>query len=224
MAMFGSLLLATLVALAASGGMYVLHTEEDASLKGEIAVITHNQDVEQHLAQYKDVIGHDYEAYRNHIYRVLTYALHIFKKPSEKQMRVLAAGLVYHDLGLWSDNDLDYLVPSITRAKKNLAALGFTEEELHIVSDIIMWHHKVTPFYGNNTCKDHVALVEAVRRADWIDATKGLVSKGMPRQHIAKVQGKIANAGFHQALLEFGYKLHRWNLPRHLEILRIFRW
>eukprot|EP01102_Stenamoeba_stenopodia_P003632 TRINITY_DN13803_c0_g1_i1.p1 TRINITY_DN13803_c0_g1~~TRINITY_DN13803_c0_g1_i1.p1 ORF type:complete len:217 (-),score=52.23 TRINITY_DN13803_c0_g1_i1:53-703(-) len=184
----------------------------------DIKIIESAPHVERHLAAYRDKIGADYTAYRNHIYRVLSYA-NYFLQGDETHREVIEAALVYHDLGLWSDDALAYLEPSTARARKELAKAFNSPEQLQLVEDIIMNHHKVTPFTGSNA-----KYVEAVRKADWIDATQGLVAQGMPRANIALVSQTIPNAGFHKALLELGPRLRGWNVYRIVtELGSIFR-
>ncbi|MFO0264122.1 MAG: phosphohydrolase, partial [Planctomycetota bacterium] len=65
--------------------------------------------VEQLLAPYRESIGKDYDGYRNHVYRTITYALHFL---NGQHQQLVETALVYHDLGLWTDRDLAYLEPS----------------------------------------------------------------------------------------------------------------
>ena len=44
--------------------------------KAPIQVIRESEGVEVHLQSYQAIIGDDYEGYKGHIYRVLSYALH----------------------------------------------------------------------------------------------------------------------------------------------------
>lgn len=102
-----------------------------------------------------------------------------------------------------------------------------------MVKKIILWHHKLTPYqeeeeeeeFDDEKEKESLSLVvEAVRKADWIDATMGIVSHGMPRKHILKVQREIKNANFHWTLLSFGPKLHGFNVYKIVtEISSIFK-
>ena len=88
----------------------------------DIAVITTSKNVENLLAKYKTQIGGDFEvcitttifsfivltpllpsqntfqAYRGHIYRVLTY-INYFLDGDKSQQNAIEAALVYHDLG-----------------------------------------------------------------------------------------------------------------------------
>src|SRR4051794_27084010 len=83
----------------------------DEKLKGDIKIITSRADIESHLSQHKATIGSDFDGYRNHVYRVLCYALHYLHGDTSK-LNVIAVALVYHDIGLWTDKNLAYLEPS----------------------------------------------------------------------------------------------------------------
>ena len=166
----------------------------------EIQVITHSDHVEELLAPYADAIGKDLEGYRGHIYRVLSYALYFLGGDSPKRQEIEAA-LVYHDIGLWSDRQLAYLEPSISRAHEDNAANNWNYDP-ELLRDIIYWHHKLTPYRGLNE-----DIVNAVRKADWIDATAGLVRQGMPKACIEKVTAAIPSAGFYDTLKRIGPEL-----------------
>jgi hypothetical protein len=179
---------------------------EDPTLKGDIKIITHSKFVEDHLSGYEELIGSDLAGYRGHIYRVLTYTMH-FLHGDETHLPAIAAALVYHDLGLWTDSTLSYIEPSCQRAKESLVDFGFDAEEQQLIDDAINFHHKFTLFTG-----PHADIVNAVRMADWIDASMGVLAKGMPRSHIRTVMEAIPNDGFHQTLMEFGPRLHGNNV------------
>lgn len=86
--------------------------------------------------------------------------------------------------GLWTHHTLAYLESSSEGAMHKLPA-GTSQRDSKLVHDIIEQHHKVTSFAQSDSL--YSAIVEAVRKADWIDATAGTLSKGMPRVHINKV-------------------------------------
>ncbi|MEM7136385.1 MAG: phosphohydrolase [Myxococcota bacterium] len=170
------------------------------SLSNDIRIVTQSDHIEGLLARYRETIADDFEGYRGHIYRVLSYALH-FLGDEETDRPTIEAALVYHDIGLWSDRALGYLEPSIARAQQDNATegWGYDAELLH---DIIYWHHKVTPFRGRNA-----DVVNAVRRADWVDASAGLVRMGMPKPCVAEVRRTIGDAGFYDTLKRIGPEL-----------------
>ena len=197
-------LLVLVVIVAVSIGLLVIEEKGDAS-KGDINVISSSEEIEKHLQQYQSLLGNDYNGYRGHLYRVLTYTMYYLDGESSHRPLIEAA-LVYHDIGLWTDSVLNYLDPSFGRFKENFCDL-YTEEELQLVHDIIIFHHKVTAFEG-----PHADIVNAVRKADWIDATQGIVHQGMSIDNIAKVTEAIPAQGFYSTLREFGTRLHGYNV------------
>lgn len=96
---------------------------EDESLQGEINVITHEENLEKYLSPFKTTIGADYDGYRNHLYRVLTYTVH-FLHGDKSFLPAISAALVYHDIALWTDSELAYLEPSAKRAETDLGVYG----------------------------------------------------------------------------------------------------
>ena len=182
----------------------------------DIAVITHSDHVEALLAPYAEAIGEDFEGYRGHIYRVLTYALYFLGGDSPNRQEIEAA-LVYHDLGLWSDRELAYLEPSIERAHADNVVHQWNYDP-ELLRDIIFWHHKITPYRGPNE-----DIVNAVRKADWIDATAGLVRQGMPKRNVVKVSQAIPHAGFYDTLKRIGPELTGSLLKSVAGLLKVYK-
>ena len=183
---------------------------EQTNLNTDIKIISESEYVETYLQPFESVIGADYPGYRNHIYRVLTFAIH-FLNGKEDDIEIIAAALVFHDIGLWTDKAISYIDVSVDRAKWTLRSI-LPKESIDLVNNIIYWHHKITPYTGR-----HEDVIEAVRKADWLDATLGIVNYGMPASHISKVYKAIPDSGFHQTF-------HGWNYIRIVrEISQIFR-
>lgn len=183
----------------------------------EIEVIKSSDVIEGLLAEFKEVVGEDYDGYRGHLYRVLSYTNYYLKGVTSYR-KVIETALVYHDIGLWTDGELSYLEPSTDRAVKRFGN-EFTEEETTLMINIIMQHHKFLPFSG-----PHEDIVNAVRKADWIDASHGILKKGISETNVRKVESSIPNAGFHKTLANFGPKLHGANAFKIVwEISGIFR-
>jgi hypothetical protein len=195
------------------------------ALVRSIEVHKNSKHLEERLTKYKDLIGEDYEGYRNHIYRVLTYSLHYLNTDRahfadiQKFIPVIEEALVFHDIGLWTDKQLSYLEPSSFRAKEALHDI-YSEEELTLLHNIIFWHHKVTDFEG-----EHKDIVNAVRKADWIDATMGLVNFGMPNPLITEVNAVLPESGFHRTLVEIGPRYYGYNVYKIVtELVTILKW
>ena len=178
-----------------------------AQLEGGLRIIDSLPSVEKQLDKYKGDLGEDYAGYRGHIYRVLTYAIH-FLDGDTSHLDLIGLALVYHDLAVWSDKNLAYIEPSVARARQDLKD-SLTEKELALVADIIYWHHSLKSYEGEQS-----SVINAVIKADLIDFSRGLITLGMPRRHIAKLSQLVPNNGFHKALMEVGFRYHGWNVFR----------
>lgn len=159
-----------------------------------IAIPIHRPHVEAILSRYADAIGSDFAGYRNHVYRTITYAMHFLGQAPEHE-RLVETAFAYHDIGLWTDHQLAYLEPSEAVALADNEALGWGLDP-DALRAAIHWHHKIFPYRGA-----HVAVVEACRKADWIDASMGLLRKGLPRALVREVEATFPNEGFHNTLL-----------------------
>lgn len=150
--------------------------------------------VEEILKRYKTVIGKDFSGYRNHVYRTITYAMH-FLNQSVKDELLIETAFAYHDIGLWTDKELAYLEPSeeVALFDNDKYKWGLDPDALR---GAIHWHHKITQYRGS-----HARVIEACRKADWIDASKGLIRKGISKEIIAEVEAAYPNCGFHDTLL-----------------------
>lgn len=192
------------VAAALGLGLYVSQVG-DASA-GDIVVTRRSEDVETAIAPFEAALGSDLEPYKRHLYRLLSYAMHMLGEEGQAHRSVIEKALVYHDIGIWTDDTLAYLEPSAARLEKDLGA-SLSAEELQLARDIIIFHHKVTAFEG-----PHADVVNAVRKADWIDVSMGVVSHGVSRDNIAKVNVALPKRGFHSALLAASLRLHGFNV------------
>ena len=139
-------------------------------------------------------LGHDFGAYRNHVYRVANLCAAMVEGRGDLEKIAVAA--VFHDLGIWTDKTFDYIAPSVALAREYLAArdrAAWIPEIEQMIAD----HHKITPSHANRG-----SLVEPFRRADWIDVTRGLRTFGLPRPLIRSVLAGWPSAGFHWRLVE----------------------
>lgn len=159
-----------------------------------ITVNTERPFVEELFARYETLIGRDFPGYRNHVYRTITYAMH-FLGNAEEHERLVEAVFVYHDIGLWTDHELAYLEPSETLALTDNKKYGLGLDP-DLLCGAIHWHHKISPYTG-----PHREVIEACRKADWIDASKGMLRKDMSRAAIAEVEIAFPNLGFHNTLV-----------------------
>jgi hypothetical protein len=209
--MFISSFLFIIITVVAIGiSLFLYPIESDSNLPNEINIIENDETVEKLLKRHKNQIGKDYDGYRGHIYRVLTYANHFLHNDNSNR-KVISAALVYHDIGLWTNHSLAYLEPSCEFAKKMMKKAKFESRKIKLAQEIIYWHHKLTDYDGSEYSLDN-KIINAVRKADWIDASLGFIHYGMPTKHFKSVMQKIPNNGFHKTLIEFGPRLRGWNV------------
>ena len=150
--------------------------------------------VEELLERYRAVIGEDFPGYRNHVHRTVSYAMH-FLDYDESFEALVETAFVYHDIGLWTDHELAYLEPSeaVALDDNEKYAWGLDPEALQ---GAIHWHHKISAYKG-----PHEQLIEACRKADWVDASIGNIRKGLSREAIGQVETAFPNHGFHKSLI-----------------------
>lgn len=149
------------------------------------------------LNQHAEQLGADFAAYRNHAYRTANLCFAMLDPGSIDAARidVISIAAAFHDLGIWTDQTFDYLGPSRQLAHDWLAsnACGGKTSE---IDRMILNHHKLTAYRG-----PHGELVEAFRRADWIDVTRGVVKFGVSRVFLKDVLSTFPDAGFHRRLM-----------------------
>jgi hypothetical protein len=152
-------------------------------------------------------LGGDFTADRNHAYRVVNLCVAL--SPGEPaQLEKIATAAAFHDLGIWTDCTFDYLGPSAELACAHLTRAG-REEWAPEVTEMIFEHHKISPYRGQRH-----RLVEPLRRADWVDVSKGLITFGLPRELLREVFSTWPSVGFHKRLVRLGLnrlRTHPWN-------------
>jgi hypothetical protein len=134
----------------------------------------------------------DFLAYRNHVYRIVNLCIEFVGRG---ELEKIAVAAVFHDLGIWTNRTFDYIAPSIGLAHDYLIARA-REDWTAEIEQMIADHHKIT-----RSTSDPDSLVEAFRRADWIDVTRGLRGFGISRPFVARLFATWPDAGFHWRLV-----------------------
>ena len=191
-------------------GAYVYLAPETDTGDIDPYIVTNSDMIEKHLKRYKRSIGDDYAGYRGHIYRVFSYTLYKLrdKNLNKKEKEMIETALVYHDIGLWSDKELNYIEPSVDTMIESLPDRQYTKKQIRLMEEIIRYHHKITTYSNENDEKD---IVNTVRECDLIDFSLGMVTNGVSRANIKKVMDKIPNDGFHYTLMTIGSRYHGFN-------------
>jgi hypothetical protein len=177
-------------------------------------LITELAELDALFDRYAERFGRDQTPYRNHVYRIIN--LVAAQRPvNDQELRKLELAGFFHDAGIWLAGTFDYLGPSARLACHYLAEQGLQawDNEIHAM---IVHHHKITP-------SEHPpgSLVEAFRRADWIDVSLGLVRFGIPRSQLREINLRFPNAGFHQLLASLSARQLLTQPWRPLPMLRL---
>lgn len=169
--------------------------------------------VDEILDHYREAMGDSFTGYRNHVYRVvnLCYWTGPYNELDREKIQIAGA---FHDIGIWTDNSLDYLQPSADHATRYLTDNGRTDW-ISEVTEMIVMHHRLS------SCQDsQYPLVEAFRRADIADFSLGVLNMGFPRAFVSQLKKMFPNSGFHPFLLRRG---SAWFLKHPLRPLPMFR-
>ena len=159
---------------------------------GSGALLTRIPIIDDVLDNHAAALGDDFVGYRNHVYRIVNLCVAF---AGQRELEKIAITAVFHDLGIWVHGTFDYIAPSIGLARDDLIARK-REDWTAEIEEMIANHHKITrSSAAPNT------LIEAFRRADWIDVTRGLRRFGIPRPFVARLFATWPSAGFHRRLL-----------------------
>jgi hypothetical protein len=147
------------------------------------------------LAGYSEVLGADYDAYRNHCLRIFNFCSALSRSsPDAEREDKIAVAAAFHDLGIWTDKTFDYIKPSQMLARSYLETsdrVAWSDE----IDAMISEHHKIRKYELNPEW-----LVEPFRKADWIDISAGMLRFRLPDNFVIDVIYGIPNAGFHKKL------------------------
>jgi hypothetical protein len=168
--------------------------------------------VDDVLDAHAAALGRDFVAYRNHVYRIVNLCVAI---AGRRELEKIAVAAVFHDLGIWTRHTFDYIAPSIALARDYLAARA-RRDWTSDIDAMIANHHKITPAAAG----PH-SLIEAFRRADWIDVTRGLRRFSIPRPVIARLFATWPSAGFHRRLVVLTFDRFRRHPLTPLPMVRL---
>jgi hypothetical protein len=151
------------------------------------------------LDERSSIMGNQFLPYRNHVYRVVNFCFAFHQCDPTEIEKIIIAGC-FHDLGIWPTDTVYYIDPSIELAKKYLDEQNNSDwaDEIGMMIDL---HHK---FRQVRNCQ--YPLVEIFRKGDWVDASLGLRTFGLPRADVRQVQASFPNLGFHNNLLRLAFK------------------
>ncbi len=170
--------------------------------------------LEEILSDWKALIGSEYDGYRNHVYRMIHLCLAL-KDCNEQEREKIIIAAAFHDIGIWVDDTLDYLPPSIPPATAYLKENN-REDWAEEITLMINEHHKLRE-YKNAA----YPLVELFRKGDLVDFSLALFTFGIPKPYIKAVKAAFPNAGFHKNLAK---RAARWFFKHPLNPAPMMKW
>jgi hypothetical protein len=138
-----------------------------------------------------------YDAYKAHVYRVVNFARGLTPDGPDRDDK-LAIAVAFHDLAAF--DTLDYLVPSIEAQDAWLHQTGrdaWSDELALVVAE----HHRLS---GYGATRPYAPLVEAVRRADLVDVSQGLIRFGIPSSYVKEVRAAFDAGVFFKRVIPLG--------------------
>jgi hypothetical protein len=172
------------------------------------------ENIENILAPWKELIGSDYQGYRNHVIRMASFCL-LLEPCSKEEQRKIEIAACFHDIGIWTDQTLDYLPPSIPPAREYLETNGLGDWVPEI-SQMILEHHKIRRVKNGAS-----RLTELFRKGDLVDFSRGAFKFGLSKPAFSQVVREFPNAGFHSMLLKRSVK---WFLKHPIKPLPMMKW
>lgn len=145
-------------------------------------------------------IDKDFGAYRNHCLRVLTFTKHFLPESVEEElpdaMELAATAIAYLKIGLWTGDDLNYVVASKDKLERSLGG-SFSSDKMRILTEIILQQHELSDYKGlkSDAAND---LINAVRKASWTDGTMGLFRFDLPPSLLENTYDEVGASGFHR--------------------------
>lgn len=152
-----------------------------------MTAVTAHPIVDAVLQRHEDALGADLPAYRNHVYRGLTYHQALSGAPVPDWA---ALAWAVHDLGIWTAGTFNYLGPSADLASSLADAFGISE--VGRARTMITEHHKLRSV-GD-------PMNETFRIADRIDVSRGLLPGSLRRSFVKGVVRELPYQGFHAFL------------------------
>ena len=149
-------------------------------------VITHPI-VDAVLDRHRDALGDDMTAYRNHVYRCITYQQQLLGFPIPD---VAALAWAVHDLGIWTARTFDYLTPSADLGAQYAGEFGIADVDR--LRELVSEHHRLRRVDDR--------LTETFRQADLVDVSHGLLHRRIKRSAVKAAVNDLPYNGFHAFL------------------------
>ena len=163
----------------------VAYIAGDQAVQANKLILT-SPTLEDLISPFEDAFPNraDFDGYQNHCLRMLNVVLALSEEEPDRREK-LEIALAFHDITVFPSRTLDYLDSSSDLARRHLQGIG-REDWSEEITLMICMHHKITPYRGK-----YQNLVEAFRRADWIDVSFGLLKFGLPPEWVRDLHQRL---------------------------------
>ncbi|WP_078354016.1 hypothetical protein [Mycobacteroides chelonae] len=141
----------------------------------------------EHRATWSEGDEIGWQGYSNHAQRVYIFAHHLAAPQPDAEEKIAIAA-AFHDIAVF--RTLNYLVQNNQALKVWLDNHGKPEWYREIALAMSM-HHRIRPYRGESAW-----LVEAIRRADWVECTAGRLHPGIPLDLVRRAQRELPTKQF----------------------------
>jgi hypothetical protein len=152
-----------------------------------VKAVTEHPIVDAVLQRYRGELGQQMPAYRNHVYRCITYH-QLLMGGAIPDFAVLAWAT--HDLGIWTAGTFDYLNASADLASQHANEFGI--DDVSPARTLITEHHRLRPADDR--------MNDTFRRADLVDVSRGFIAGRIGRSEVRAVARQLPYCGFHAFL------------------------
>ena len=169
-----------------------------------IVVYEQHSTLDVQLKTVQDALGTDFEGYRNHCLRTLTFVHHqmpdlVFEK-QPNILDIVSVALAFHSVGMWTHGPQDYIKHSTALMEQNLRKEGIWDDNsIHMMREIILLHDLFGE-YKDGESEWMNEMIDTVRHAYWADTTVGFIRGDMHTSIVEAAYKKVPDAGFHNVI------------------------
>ncbi|WP_131822864.1 hypothetical protein [Mycobacteroides chelonae] len=150
--------------------------------------------IDEHRTARPPTLHDDWPGYRNHAQRVFVFGSALLERWHVTDARAhekLAIAAAFHDIHVFET--LDYLQLNNDSLFRWLYDRD-QERWFPEIATAMSLHHQIRAYRGN-----HAWLVEAIRKADWVEVTMGRIRHGIPRSIIQEAHQQLPTNQFAKA-------------------------
>lgn len=147
--------------------------------------------LDEHRSMWPPTSHDNWAGYRNHAQRVFMFGRWLLRQrdiDSPYADEKLAIAAAFHDIHVFET--LDYLAANNQSLRTWLSVRG-KQQWFSEIATAITLHHRLRPYRG-----EHAWLVEALRKADWIEVTLGRIRSGVPLYAVQEARRLLPTGDF----------------------------